>query len=76
MYLASLGVQLILAYSWAKPAIVVAGKGKGECFISSVFHFHSFSSFSPVPLFNLLFYLSSPFLWEMTQNDPQGLTWR
>ena len=25
------GVQLILAYSWAKPAILVAGKGRGEC---------------------------------------------
>ena len=38
-------------------------------------HFHSF--FSPVPLFQLLyyfFYLCSSFLWETTQNDPQGLT--
>ena len=24
------GVQLIMAYSWARPAILVAGKGKGE----------------------------------------------
>ena len=39
-------------------------------------HFHSFSSFYPVPLFHLLFYLFSPFLWVMTQNDPQGLTCR
>ena len=23
------GVQLILAYSWARPAILVAGKGRG-----------------------------------------------
>ena len=31
------GVQLILAYSWARPAILVAGKGKGgDVFISSV----------------------------------------
>ena len=27
------GVQLILAYSWERPAILVAGKGRGgECF--------------------------------------------
>ena len=41
-------------------------------------HFHSFSSFSD-PLFHLVYYLfclSSPFLWETTQNDPQGLTSR
>ena len=32
------GVQLILAYSWARPAILVAGKGRGggNVFISSV----------------------------------------
>ena len=42
-------------------------------------HFHSCSSFFPVPLFHLfcyLFRLFSPFLWETTQNDPQGLTCR
>ena len=33
-------------------------------------HFHSCSSFFPVPHFCLL-YLFSPFLWERTQNDPQ-----
>ena len=26
------GVKLILAYSWAKPAILVAGKSRGDCF--------------------------------------------
>ena len=26
------GVQLRLAYSWARPAILVAGKGRGEMF--------------------------------------------
>ena len=26
------GVQLILAYSWARPAILVVGKGREECF--------------------------------------------
>ena len=74
------GVQLILAYSWARPAILVVGKGRGGMFLLFLFlHFHSCSSFFPVPLFHLLyslFYLFSPFLWETTQNDPQGLTCR
>ena len=74
------GVQLILAYSWARPAILVVGKGRGGMFLFLLFlHFHSCSSFFPVPLFHLLyylFYLFSPFFWETTQNDPQGLTCR
>ena len=74
------GVQLILAYSWARPAIVEVGKGRGGMFLFLLFlPFHSCSSFFPVPLFHLfyyLFYLFSPFLWETTQNDPQGLTCR
>ena len=74
------GVQLILAYSWARPAILVVGKGRGGMFLVLLFlHFHSCSSFFPVPLFHLLyslFYLFSPFLWETTQNDPQGLMCR
>ena len=74
------GVQLILAYSWARPAILVVGKGRGGMFLFLPFlHFLSCSSFFPVPLFHLLyslFYLFSPFLWETTQNDPQGLTCR
>ena len=76
MYLTSLGVQLILANSWARPTILVAGKGRGGMFLFLLFlHFHSFSSFSPVPLFNLLyylFYLSSPFLEEMTKMTHKG----
>ena len=28
------GVQLILAYSWANPAILVAGKGRGGMFLA------------------------------------------
>ena len=72
------GVQLILAYSWARPAILVAGKGRGGMFLFLLFlHSHSCSSFFPIHLFHLLyylFYLFSPFLWETTQNDPQGLT--
>ena len=73
------GVQLILAYSWARPAILIVGKGRGGMFLFLLFlHFHSCSSCFPVPLFHLysLFYLFSPFLWETTQNDPQGLTCR
>ena len=71
------GVQLILAYSWARPAIIEVGKGRGGMFLFLLFlPFHSCSSFFPVPLFHLFFYLFSPFLWETTQNDPQGLTCR
>ena len=40
------GIQLILAYSWARPAILVAGKGRGEMFLFLLFlHFRSCSSF-------------------------------
>ena len=74
------GVQLILAYSWSRPAILVVGKGRGGMVLFLLFLlFHSCSSFFPVPLFHLfyyLFYLFSPFLWETTQNDPQGLMCR
>ena len=73
------GVQLILAYSWARPAILVAGKGRGGMFLFLLFlYFYSSTLLSlslsfistTIPL-NLL----SPFLWETTQNDPQGLTY-
>ena len=54
--------KLILALSWARHA----GKGRGGIFLFLLFlHFHSISSFSPVPLFHLLYcpcYLSCPFL--------------
>ena len=66
--------------SWARPVILLAGKGREGMFLFLLFlHFHSCSSFFPDPLFHLLyylFYIFSPFLWEMTQNDPQGLTCR
>ena len=63
------GIEVILAYSSARPAILVAGKGRGEMFLFFLFlPFHSCSSFYPVPLFYLLYCLFSPFLWEMTQN--------
>ena len=58
------GVQLVLAYSWARPAIL----GREECF-----YFFRFFTFIPFPFRFLLF---SHFLWEMTRNDPQGLTRR
>ena len=65
-----------IGLQWARPAVLVAGKGRGGMFLFLLFlHFHSCSSFFPVPLFHLfyhLFYLFSPFLWETTQNDPQG----
>ena len=48
------GVQLILAYSWARPAILVAGVGREVMFLFLLFlHFQSCSSFFSVPLFLL-----------------------
>ena len=75
-------VHLILAYSWARPAIIVAGKGRGGMFfflflLFLPFHFCYYVFH--VPLFHLLYYLFYPLLhfWgETTQNDPQGLTCR
>ena len=53
------GVQLILAYSWARPAILVAGEGRGGMFLFLMFlHFQSCSSFFSVPLFRLLYLFS------------------
>ena len=72
-------VQLILAYSWARPAILVAGKGRGGMFfISSVSSLSFQFLFLLCPSLSslLLSLLFSPFLWEMTQNDQQGLTCR
>ena len=66
------GVQLILASSWARPAILVAGKGRG-----GKFYFFCFFTFMiPLPLssLSLCFIYSTisclPFHWEKTQNDP------
>ena len=47
------GVQLIMAYSWARPAILVASKGRGGCF-----YFFCFFTFIPVPLSSLTLSLS------------------
>ena len=48
------GVQLILASTWARPAILVTGKGRGGMFLFLLF------TFIPVPLPSLS--LSSPLL--------------
>ena len=42
------GVQLISDYSWARPAILVAGKGRG--WMLFFFYFFCFFTFIPVPL--------------------------
>ena len=65
------GLQLILAYSWARPAILAAGKDRGGMFLFVLFlHFHSFS-FLPCPSLSshLLSLLSlfSPFLWRVVK---------
>ena len=65
----------IFAYGWERPAILAEGKGRGGMLLFLLFlHFHSFS-FLPCPSLSspLGSYLSSPFLWETTQNDPQVL---
>ena len=56
-------VQLILAYSWARPAILVTGKGREVMFLFLLFlHFHSFFFFLPCPsLSSLLLSLLSIF---------------
>ena len=46
------GIQLILAYSWARPAVLAEGKGRGECFY--FFCFLTFIHFSFSPLLSLL----------------------
>ena len=44
------GVQLILAYSWARPATLVAGKGRGGMFLFLLFlHFHFLFLSLPCP---------------------------
>ena len=69
------GVQLRLAYSWARPAIPAAGKGRVGIF----FNFFCFFTVIYFPLSPLslpfisstICSISSPFLQEKTQNDPQ-----
>ena len=49
------GVYLILAYSWARPAILIAGKGRGgNVSISSVSPLSFLILFLPYPSFSSL----------------------
>ena len=53
--LTSPGVQLIFAYSWARPAILAEGKGRGGMFLFLLFlHFHFFSFLHCPSLFSPL----------------------
>ena len=65
------GVQLILAYSWARPAILVVGKGRGGMFLFLLFLF----LFLPCPS------LSSPLLsllslFSLSLGDDTKWPWR
>ena len=54
--------QLILAYSWARPAILVAGMGRGGMFLFLLFlHFHSCFSFFHFSLLSLVLSLLALF---------------
>ena len=55
------GIQLILAYSWARPAILLAGKGWGR-----MFYFFCFFTFIPVPLSSLPLSYISPTISSMS----------
>ena len=49
------GIQMIMAYSWARPVILAAGKDRGE-----MFYFFSFFTFIRVPLSSMsLSFISS-----------------
>ena len=68
-----LGAQLILAYSWVRPAVFAEGKSREEMLLFLLFLL--FISFTPLPYLSL----SSPkliILWESMQNNRQELTWR
>ena len=70
------GVQLILAYSRARPAVLAAGKVRGgNEIISSVPSLSYIFLLVPCPsLSPPLLPLPSLFSLSLTQNDPQGLT--
>ena len=53
------GVQLILAYSWARPAVLVAGKGRGEYFYFACFLTFIHFSLSPLSLSFICYTISS-----------------
>ena len=71
------GVQLILAYSRARPVILAAGKCRGGIRISYVSSLSVIFLLLPCPSLSshqLSLLSVSPFPLETTQNDPQGLT--
>ena len=78
-YLTSMWHPTDIGLQLGRLAILVAGKGRGECF-----YFFCFFPFIPVPVSSLyLSFISTissifncPFLWEATKNDTQGLTCR
>ena len=59
------GVQLILAYSWARPASLVAGKGRGGMSFSSLSFLFLFL---PCPCLASLLYLLSLFSLSVGDN--------
>ena len=62
------GVQLILTCSWARPAILAAGKGRGGMFLFLLFlHCHSFSFLLNPSLSSLLLSLFSLSLGDDTK---------
>ena len=62
------GVQLILAYSWVRPAILLAGKVERDVFISSVFFTFNLILYLPCPpLSSPLLSLFSPSLGDDTK---------
>ena len=74
------GVQLILANSWGRPANLAVGKSRGggrmRIFLFLLFlHFHQFFSFSPVPLFHLLYYLFYLLLFSGKQHKMTYKGW-
>ena len=63
-------VQLILAYSWARPGILVADKDSVGMFLFLLFlHFHSCSSFFPVSLIYSSLLLSLLSLFSLSLGD-------
>ena len=72
------GVQLILAVTVGQGLLPLQQvRVEGECFYFVCFFTFIQIPFSSVPLFHLLYlifsYISSPFLWETIQNEPQGV---